>query len=649
VNNEAVNHEAACSQAGNSVPAGWVLYRKRLTRAGLEASYDAAAWMSGIVIAALATRDTAGHEESLAMIARALPAVCVLSVATGLLAGLYRGRYQRGSLDEVLSVGIAGSLMTVALAVVGGLVVTGQQAPLETVAAGALFAVPIMAGGRYVLCAVRQLRRQSSAADTKVIVFGAGDAGIMLISRLLTEPDAAYRPVAILDDDPGKRRLRIRGIPVLGDRNQMAEVAAATGASVLVIAIARASGTVIRDLTGLAERCDLTPKVVPTVSELISGGARIEGVRDPRISDLLGRRPVRTDVAAIAGRFSGKRILVTGAGGSIGSELCRQLHRFGPSELSMVDRDESALHETQLELYGRALLDSDETVLADIRDVRRVREVFEKFRPQIVFHAAALKHLPLLERYPAEAVKSNIWGTYAVLEAAAAVGTECFINISTDKAAYPASVLGYSKRITERLTAYMAGRDGGSYLSVRFGNVLGSRGSVLGALSAQARAGGPLTVTHPDVTRYFMTADEAVQLVLQAAVIGGSGEVLVLDMGAPVRIADIARRLSARSAHPVDIVFTGLRQGEKLTEDLIGEGEVGRRTRHPLIQHVPVAPLAPGQLTSLDLNAGADSDAAILRQSLSRCATTAPERFPSYSAGPPTSGDQTVRIRPNGW
>jgi FlaA1/EpsC-like NDP-sugar epimerase len=646
VNNEAVNHEAACFRAGNSVPAGWrVLYRKRLTRAGLEASYDAAAWMSGIVIAALATRDTAGHEESLAMIARALLAVCVLSVATGLLAGLYRGRYQRGSLDEVLSVGIAGGLMTVALAVVGGLVVTGQQAPLETVAAGALFAVPVMAGGRYVLCAVRQLRRQSSAADTKVIVFGAGDAGIMLISRLLTEPDAAYRPVAILDDDPGKRRLRIRGIPVLGDRNQIAQVAAVTGASVLVIAIARASGTVIRDLTGLAEQCGLTPKVVPTVSELISGGARIEGVRDPRISDLLGRRPVRTDVAAIAGRFSGKRILVTGAGGSIGSELCRQLHRFGPAELIMVDRDESALHETQLQLHGRALLDSDETVLADIRDARRVREVFGRSRPQIVFHAAALKHLPLLERYPAEAVKSNIWGTYAVLEAAAAVGTECFVNISTDKAAYPASVLGYSKRITERLTAYMAGRDGGSYLSVRFGNVLGSRGSVLGALSAQARAGGPLTVTHPDVTRYFMTADEAVQLVLQAAVIGGSGEVLVLDMGAPVRIADIARRLSARSAHPVDIVFTGLRPGEKLTEDLIGEGEVGRRTRHPLIQHVPVAPLAPGQLTGLDLNA----DAAVLRQSLSRCATTAPERFPSYSAGPPASGDQPVTIRPNGW
>jgi len=629
MNNEAVTDASAC-RAGESRGRWRILCRTTPARAGLEASYDALAWVVAVLVAALAIGDLTS-DSGVAAIVRGILVVCALSVATGLLAGLYRGRYQRGSLDEVLSVGIAAGFMTVALAVVSGLVVTGQRAPLETVAASALFAAPAMVAGRYVLCAVRQLHRQPAADGTRVIVFGAGDAGAMLISRLLAEPDASYRPVAILDDDPAKRRLRIRGIPVLGDRNRMAEVAATTGASVLVIAIARASGTAIRDLAARAEQCGLTPKVVPTVSELISGSARIEGVRDPRISDLLGRRPVRTDVAAIAGQFSGKRILVTGAGGSIGSELCRQLHRFGPAELIMLDRDESALHETQLELYGRALLDSDETVLADIRDGRRVREVFEKFRPQIVFHAAALKHLPLLERYPAEAVKSNIWGTQAVLEAAAAVGTECFVNISTDKAAYPESVLGYTKRITERLTAAMAGRASGSYLSVRFGNVLGSRGSVLGALSAQANAGGPLTVTHPEVTRYFMTADEAVQLVLQAAVIGGSGEVLVLDMGAPVRIADIARRLAARAAHPVDVVFTGLRPGEKLTEDLIGEGEAGRRTRHPLIQHVPVPPLAPGQLTDLDLSA----DTVSLRQSLSRCAVTAPVGFRLHTADPP--------------
>jgi FlaA1/EpsC-like NDP-sugar epimerase len=616
VNKEAVNNAPSGRRVGGFSADGWrAIYRKRLVRAGIEAGYDAAAWMSAVLIAGVASRDLSGHGGGL--VAAVIVAVGALALVCGLLAGLYRGRYQRGSLDEVLSVGIAVALMTIALTVLGSVLVTGQRALLITVTGAALFALLAMGGARYVTSAFRQLRRQRAIADTKVIVFGAGDAGTALIRQLLVEPDAAYRPVALLDDDPGKRRLRIHGVPVLGDRNQMAEVAAVTGATVLVIAIARARGAVIRELTSQAEEAGLTPKVIPTVSELLSGSARIEGVRDPRISDLLGRRPVRTDVHAVAGQLTGQRILVTGAGGSIGSELCRQLHRFGPAELIMLDRDESALHETQLALHGRALLDSDETVLADIRDPRRIHEVFQRFRPQIVFHAAALKHLPLLERYPAEAVKTNVWGTQHVLEAAAACGTAAFVNISTDKAADPVSILGYSKRIAERLTADMARHAGGSYLSVRFGNVLGSRGSVLGALSAQVAAGGPLTVTHPDVTRYFMTADEAVQLVLQAAVIGGSGEVLVLDMGEPVRIADIARRLSARSPDPVDIVFTGLRPGEKLTEDLFGQGEIGDRTRHPLIRHVPVAPLSPEQLANLNPHGHGEA----LRRVLARCAT----------------------------
>jgi FlaA1/EpsC-like NDP-sugar epimerase len=425
----------------------------------------------------------------------------------------------------------------------------------------------------------------------------------------------------------------------------MARVAVQTGAAVLVIAIARASGSAIRDLTAEAERCGLTPKVVPSVTELLNGSARIEGVRDPRISDLLGRRPVCTDVAAVADRFAGKRILVTGAGGSIGSELCRQLHQFSPAELVMLDRDESALHAVELALHGRALLDSDETVLADIRDPRRIREVFGRFRPQIVFHAAALKHLPLLERYPAEAVKSNVMGTATVLEAAAEYGVQSFVNISTDKAANPVSVLGYSKRIAERLTAHMASQAGGSYLSVRFGNVLGSRGSVLTTLSAQVESGGPVTVTHPDVTRYFMTADEAVQLVLQAAVVGRGSEVLILDMGVPVRIADIAQRLAARSSQPVDIVFTGLRPGEKLAEDLLGQGEVDDRPRHPLIQHASVPPLPPDQLAILDPAADADG----LRQALARCAGRAYSGLaalgpagPAVPGGPPAEFDQVA-------
>jgi FlaA1/EpsC-like NDP-sugar epimerase len=450
----------------------------------------------------------------------------------------------------------------------------------------------------------------------KVIVFGAGVAGAQLVHSLASQPSASYRPVAFLDDDPAKRRLRICGISVLGDRTRMAEVAAQTGATVLVIAIAQATSAVIRDLTREAERCGLIPKVIPSAAELLSGSARIEGVRDLRITDLLGRRPVTTDIDAVAEHFAGKRILVTGAGGSIGSELCRQLHGFGPAKLIMLDRDESALHAIELALHGRALLDSDRLALADIRDPERVRQVFEQHRPEIVFHAAALKHLPLLERYPAEALKSNGWGTLTVLEAAAACGVESFVNISTDKAADPVSVLGYSKRIAERLTAHMARRATGTYLSVRFGNVLGSRGSFLTSLSVQAASGGPLTVTHPRVSRYLMTAGEAVQLVLQAAVIGRDGEVLVLDMGEQIRIADIARRLAASAPGKVDVVFTGLRPGEKLTESLLGRGEMGQALYHPMIRHVAVPPLAPVFVAILDPALPADE----LRAALGRCA-----------------------------
>jgi FlaA1/EpsC-like NDP-sugar epimerase len=583
--------------------------------------FDLAAWICGLLVSGWAIRDITGLAVTAAVIARALPAAVVLAVGCGLLAGLYRGRHQRGSFDEVVAVSVAAFGTGLLLVVLTAVLLPGQREPLRTVAGATVLAMLAMLGARYVLFAARHRSRVATPVPTavRIIVFGAGAAGSQLVHSLNRQPDADYRPVAFLDDDPAKRRLRVHGVPVLGDRTRMAETAHRTGATVLVIAIARPSGTAIGELTAEAERCGLVPKVIPSISELLSGSARIEGVRDPRISDLLGRSPVKTDIAAVAGRFAGKRILVTGAGGSIGSELCRGLHRFGPAKLIMLDRDESALHAIQLALHGRALLDSDETVLADIRDQRRIRQVFDQHRPEIVFHAAALKHLPLLERYPAEALKTNIWGTLTVLEAAVASGVETFVNISTDKAADPVSVLGYSKRAAERLTAHMAGRADGTYLSVRFGNVLGSSGSVLTALTAQVAAGGPVTVTHPDATRYFMTADEAVQLVLQAAVIGRDGEVLVLDMGEQVRIMDMARQLVAAVPQRVEIVFTGLRPGEKLTEDLLGDGERDDRPYHPLIRHVPVAPLLPDLVTGLDPAEGA----AQLRARLARCAEAA--------------------------
>ena len=289
----------------------------------------------------------------------------------------------------------------------------------------------------------------------------------------------------------------------------------------------------------------------------------------------------------------------------------------------MLDRDESALHTVQMAIEGRALLDSECLVVADIRDRNRMREVFDRHRPHVVFHTAALKHLPLLEMHPAEAVKTNVFGTLHVLEAAAGAGVERFVNISTDKAADPSSILGYTKRIAEQLTSWFAQREGGTFLSVRFGNVLGSRGSVLGAFERQIRDGGPLTVTHPDVTRYFMTVQEAVQLVIQAGAVGGPGEALVLDMGEPVRIVDVARRLVAQSDRPIDIVFTGLRSGEKLHEVLLGQCEIDERPAHPLISHCQVPPLPPVDLEPL----GTD-DPARLRSLVADLGRVAPSAQP---------------------
>jgi FlaA1/EpsC-like NDP-sugar epimerase len=584
-------------------------------------------WIGGLFAAARVTGDPTLGQMKMPVLWYAAATICAIVAGCGLAAGLYRGRYMRGSRDEVMAVALASSLIAGCLTVTGLALATRHPALPETVVGGAMLAVVAMLGARYVVFAARLRSRPPAPTATKIVVFGAGDAGAQLIDRLATQSGAAYRPVAILDDDPAKRRLRIHGVPVLGGREQMAEVAAHTGAGVLVIAIAGGSGKIIHDLVETAERCGLVPKVIPSVRELLTGGAQIEGVRDPRITDLLGRRAVTTDAASVREHIAGKRVLVTGAGGSIGAELCRQLHQLSPAELIMLDRDESALHAVELALRGRALLDSEDTVLADIRDQRRIKDVFGRFRPDIVFHAAALKHLPLLERCPAEALKSNVWGTLTVLEAAADHGVRSFVNISTDKAANPVSVLGYSKRITERLTAYMSVRTGGTYLSVRFGNVLGSRGSVLTTLSAQVAAGGPVTVTHPDVSRYFMLADEAVHLVLQAAAIGRGGEVLVLDMGEPVRIADMARRLTASSDREVEIVFTGLRPGEKLTEDRLGSEETDYRPRHPLICQVAVPELCPDEVTTLD----AQADASSLRLALAR-----------HACGPSAEGTVTI-------
>ena len=430
---------------------------------------------------------------------------------------------------------------------------------------------------------------------------------------MVTNPESPYAPVAVLDDSPELQNLRLRGVPVRGTRRDLEQVARDTGATVLVIAIPSADGELIRDLAADADRLGLRTRVLPPVAELFGSAIGVADIRPVTEADLLGRREIDTDISAVSDYVAGNRVLVTGAGGSIGSELCRQIDRFAPAQLIMLDRDESALHAVQLSLEGRALLDDPNLVVADIRDGGRVDEVFDRYRPDVVFHAAALKHLPLLEMHPAEGYKTNVWGTRHLLESAGRHGVRRFVNVSTDKAADATSVLGRTKRLAEQLTADAGARFPGTYLSVRFGNVLGSRGSVLPAFRAQVEAGGPVTVTHPDVTRYFMTVEEAVQLMVQAGAIGGDGEVLVLDMGEPVKIVDVARRLVAEADRSIEIVFTGLRPGEKLHEVLFSDGERDERPLHPLISHCAVPPLSAAEVTSI-----ADADPAIVGNASTR-------------------------------
>ncbi|MGH3703166.1 MAG: polysaccharide biosynthesis protein, partial [Agromyces sp.] len=390
--------------------------------------------------------------------------------------------------------------------------------------------------------------------------------------------------------------LRHGNVPVRGTLADLDRVVSETKASVLVVAIARADSAMLRKVSDDGRRLGLQVKVVPRLGEILSGEAGPSEVRDISIEDLIGRHPVDTDVESIAGFLSGRRVLITGAGGSIGSELCRQILKYSPAELIMLDRDESGLQSAQLGTAGHGLLDTRDVVLADIRDEGALRAVFHDRRPEVVFHAAALKHLPMLEQYPEEAWKTNVLGTLNVLNAARDAGVDTFVNISTDKAANPTSVLGHSKRVAEKLTAWMAAETGYRFLSVRFGNVIGSRGSMLPTFSALIDAGGPVTVTHPDVTRFFMTIPEACQLVVQAGGIGAPGEVLILDMGEPVRILDVAQRMIEMSGKDIEIIFTGLRDGEKLHEDLIGVSEMTERPRHPKIWHARVETLSPDGL-----------------------------------------------------
>lgn len=559
------------------------------------AATDAASWFIATIAVVVARYDFELSAVQWQMALSYASLAALIQVAVG-LPWRFRTRTGVGSFIEAWTVllvsTIAGGITALTM------VVTSDEFPHGFAILVPPMAILTMMAVRFLARAGRlrhtQVRVRNSDS-TPVLIYGAGNAGQQLGRMLFEDLDAPYRVVGFIDDDPARRGRVFEFGSVVGNGSELVDKVREHDASAVIMAMTDPAPELITATAEALDAAGVTMLLLPPVGEIVTGRIKIGDVEPFDVSDLLGRRPILTDISEAGTYLRGRRVLITGAGGSIGAEIAKQVHQLGPSELACLDRDESALHSVQLALYGVGLLDTPDMVLCDIRDADALRRVFEEHRPEIVFHAAALKHLPMLEQYPEEGWKTNVLGSLNVLRLSREFGVERYVNISTDKAADPTSVLGLTKRFAERLTAWFAS-GGETYVSVRFGNVLGSRGSVLHTFMHQVRSGGPVTVVDPDITRYFMTIPEACQLVIQAGAIGEPGEVMVFDMGEPVRILDMAQQLIRGSGRGVEIVFTGLREGEKLHEVLFSETEAARPTSHPLISGVPAEPLDPARL-----------------------------------------------------
>ncbi len=538
--------------------------------------------------------------------------------------GLYHRLWKYASADEIVTIGAAVAVGTLFLLMADLFWPGTRPVPLSVVLMEGLFAFVGFVSVRYrgrvwsgFRWRWRALRGQFPEARTRVLIVGAGEAGQLLAWRFLNHKGGErYQVVGFVDDDPAKQGMRLHGFPVLGDRHAIPDLVARHQVAMVILAIYNISR---EDFRAILEICQETPaaiKVLPSVFEFLSGANGVGTLRDVRAEDLLGRQPVEVDLAACGALLAGKRVLVTGAAGSIGSELCRQIAAFGPERLVLVDNNESGLYDLDCALrmadgqWQSADGGSDNPqseihnpkfvpVVADVTHRGRMKAVFEEHRPQVVFHAAAYKHVPLMEAHPDEAVRVNVLGTWVVADLARRHGCERFVLISTDKAVNPSCVMGATKRLCEMLVttanhgpraAASGGQGGTLFTAVRFGNVLGSRGSVIPMFERQIEQGGPVTVTHPEMTRYFMTVQEAVSLIIQAATFTEGGDLFLLDMGNPVCIDDLARRLiRLRGLRPdvdIPIVYTGVRPGEKLHEELWSSDEDLLPTPHPRIYRV---------------------------------------------------------------
>lgn len=522
--------------------------------------------------------------------------------------GLYRGIWRFASLPDLQRIVRAVAIAALAVPAVVLLLRVDAAVPRSVLLLDPALLLLLMGGSRFAYRAWKDHRLGLTLTDTQpVLLLGAGTAADMLL-RELARASSPWRVAGLLDDDPALQGRHLHGIPVLGRLDELPAHASRLGVRQVIMALPSAPHAERRRLTELCLSAGLNVQTVPALDDLMHGRVAVSALRSLELDDLLGRDPVQLDDAGLAGWLAPRCVLVTGAGGSIGSELARQIARFRPRRLVLLEQSEFALYQLRQEFEAR-FSDLDMTwVIGDVKDDLLLERVLTQHRPAAVFHAAAYKHVPLMEENPLEALRTNVLGTWVAARAAQAAGVEKFVLVSTDKAVQPTSVMGASKRIAELLMQSLERPGGTHFIAVRFGNVLGSSGSVVPHFRAQIEAGGPITVTDPEVTRYFMSIPEAAQLVLQAGLMGTGGELFLLDMGEPVKIVDLARlmlRLAGRTEAEIPIVFTGLRPGEKLFEDLHSPKANVTATHHPKLWRVTEPTLDADQATSvlLDLRA----------------------------------------------
>ncbi len=511
-------------------------------------------------------------------------------ILTFYFTGLYNRLWKYASIGELIVVITAVSMGTViAIAAVYFINAGNVQFARGVFILHWLLNIFLIGGSRLGWRLVRDygLNNGKNNGGKPVLVFGAGDAGVMVTKELKNHYNGQINLVGFIDDDPSKKNLQILGNPVLGGRGDIPDIVERFGVQEIILAMPSAQGKTIREIVEVCYKIGVKVRTVPGMYDLIEGNVTVNQIRDVQVEDLLGREPVKVDLESISHYIAGEVILVTGAGGSIGSELCRQIIRFAPKKLLLLDLSENNVYDIEMELQNNNPQIDIYPIVKDVRDEQAVEQVFKLHNPIVVFHAAAHKHVPLMEANPEEAIKNNVMGTYNVADAANKFGTSKFVLISTDKAVNPSSIMGASKRVAEMVIQHLNSISKTDFVAVRFGNVLGSRGSVIPLFKKQIAEGGPVTVTHEEMVRYFMTIPEAVQLVIQAGAMAKGGEIFVLDMGEPVKIMDLAESLIRLSGfepgEDLEIAITGIRPGEKLFEELLTDEEGVNSTNHKRI------------------------------------------------------------------